>query len=383
MLPVIDLDAFLTGDDAIKQTQGELTAQALIRYGALIVKDSRVSEQANEHFLDVLEDYFDQEEYLLEQDLRPQWGWQTGVTLESTEKPKCHSSDACKAVIASLEPEERPIASEAGQADPKCRFFYRMGVAPPETDFKSLSMENVIPERFTETWQQDMEAWGNQMKTSVETVAQALAVGLGLNELTLLQAAEYGSHLLAPTSTDLRKYGREGEIFAGFHTDLNALTIHGRSRYPGLHIWARNTGKKIAVKVPPGHLLVQAGMQLEHLTAGLIKAGYHEVVCTRQTLEAIERRQADLKTKDRPSIRISSTFFWHFSSDYVLRPQAFVASIQGSRVVREEQERIMKDLESSKGAQRPAMAVPKDEYEEDFKVGELVQRELRHIALMT
>lgn len=46
-------------------------------------------------------------------------------------------------------------------------------------------------------------------------------------------------------------------------TDLNFLTIHGRSRFPGLHIWARNTGKRIAVKLPPGCLLVQAGKQLE------------------------------------------------------------------------------------------------------------------------
>lgn len=68
---------------------------------------------------------------------------------------------------------------------------------------------------------------------------------------------------------------------AGFHSDLNYLTIHGRSRYPGLHIWGRNTvgilaekdypeaefvqrqGKRIAVSMPPGHLLVQAGKQLE------------------------------------------------------------------------------------------------------------------------
>ncbi|KAM0788205.1 hypothetical protein ACM66B_001364 [Microbotryomycetes sp. NB124-2] len=382
MLPIIDLDAFLSGSDTEKQDQAEKTAQALIRYGALIAKDSRVSEQANDHFLDVLEDYFDQDEELLKQDLRPQWGYQAGVTLESTEKPKCHSSAACKAVIASLDSEERPLDLEAGRADPKCRFFHRMGVSPPTTEFPSLEMENVTPARFKDTWQRGMEAWGSQMKTSVETVAQALAVGLGLDENTLLDAGTYGNHLLAPTSTDLRKYGREGEIFAGFHTDLNALTIHGRSRYPGLHIWARNTGKKIAVKVPPGHLLVQAGMQLEHLTAGLVRAGYHEVVCTKQTLDAIERRKSNPETKDRPSIRISSTFFWHFSSDYVLKPRSFVASVQGSRVVREEQERILKDLESSTGSVKPATAVPRDEYEEDFKVGELVQRELRHIALM-
>ncbi len=87
-------------------------------------------------------------------------------------------------------------------------------------------------------------------------------------------------------------------IFAGFHTDLNFLTIHGKSRvrdatpaccscdtqltfaptpvstqYPGLHIWARNSGRRVAVKVPDGCLLVQAGKQIEWMTGGLIKGG--------------------------------------------------------------------------------------------------------------
>ena len=93
-------------------------------------------------------------------------------------------------------------------------------------------------------------------------------------------------HLLAPTASDLVKYGEVNTILAGFHTDLNFLTIHGRSRYPGLHIWARNTGKRIAVKFPSTgrYLLVQAGKQLEHLTGGLVKAGYHEVVVNESTV---------------------------------------------------------------------------------------------------
>jgi isopenicillin N synthase-like dioxygenase len=94
-------------------------------------------------------------------------------------------------------------------------------------------------------------------------------------------------HLLAPTASDLVKYGKKDTILAGFHTDLNFLTIHGRSRYPGLHIWARNTGKRIPVRIPSGNnLLVQAGKQLEHLTGGLIKAGYHEVVVNDNTIAA-------------------------------------------------------------------------------------------------
>lgn len=46
----------------------------------------------------------------------------------------------------------------------------------------------------------------------------------------------------------------------------------------GLHIWARNSGKRLAVSLPPGHLLVQAGKQLEHLTSGMILAGEASVL---------------------------------------------------------------------------------------------------------
>ena len=94
-------------------------------------------------------------------------------------------------------------------------------------------------------------------------------------------------HILAPTASDLAKYGKKDTILAGFHTDLNFLTIHGRSRYPGLNIWARNSGKRIPVRFPPTgkYLLVQAGKQLEHLSGGLIKAGFHEVVVNEATLQ--------------------------------------------------------------------------------------------------
>jgi len=45
----------------------------------------------------------------------------------------------------------------------------------------------------------------------------------------------------------------------------------------------------VQVRVPDGCLLVQGGKQLEILTGGHIEAGYHEVVCTPETLAAIEK----------------------------------------------------------------------------------------------
>lgn len=192
----------------------------------------------------------------------------------------------------------------------------------------------------------------------VEGLTEMAAIGLGLPGGTFKDAGRYGPHLLAPTASDLVKYGEKDTILAGFHTDLNFLTIHGRSRYPGLHIWARNTGKRIAVKIPKGnYLLVQAGKQLEHITGGLIKAGFHEVVVNEKTVDVINARKEQFP--DRPLVRISSTFFWHLNSDHDLVPIPELA--EKAKAVRAEQFNLGKD--EGEEVEYPAM-----------KVGEQVQR---------
>lgn len=159
-------------------------------------------------------------------------------------------------------------------------------------------------------------------------------------------------HLLAPTASDLNKYGQKDTILAGFHTDLNFLTIHGRSRYPGLHIWARNTGSRIAVKIPPGnYLLVQAGKQLEHITGGLIKAGFHEVIVNEKTIETIEKRKREVP--DRPLVRISSTLFWHLGSDIDLTPVPNL--VARAKEVRERQKEMGRD--EGRETEYPSMKV--------------------------
>lgn len=81
---------------------------------------------------------------------------------------------------------------------------------------------------------------------------------------SILYLGPQGPHLLAPTGSDLHRYGQEGTVFAGYHYDLNFLTIHGRSRFPGLNIWLRN-GEKVEVKVPVGCLLIQTGKQVSQM----------------------------------------------------------------------------------------------------------------------
>lgn len=84
--------------------------------------------------------------------------------------------------------------------------------------------------------------------------------------------------MLSPTAVDLQRT-KKGDILAAFHRDFDLLTIHGKARFPGLYAWL-NTGEKFLVSVPEGHLLLQAGKQLEWFTGGFIKAGFHEVIYT-------------------------------------------------------------------------------------------------------
>jgi isopenicillin N synthase-like dioxygenase len=198
--------------------------------------------------------------------------------------------------------------------DAKERFFWRMGERPPKTEFASLNAEPVVPANFPE-WPSVMNTWGSKLLTAVSTVAEMIALGLGLESNAFTSLMQYAPHLLAPTGTNLAKHAQLGTIYAGFHYDLSFLTIHGKSRFPGLYIWLRN-GKKMLVRVPEGCLLVQGGKQLEILTGGYIEAGYHEVVCAPETIAAVDKAREAGKSL----YRISSTLFGHIASDNVLQP---------------------------------------------------------------
>ena len=176
-LPIIDLDVFLAKDPSAESARAEecaKAAQALITYGALVLHDSRVSEGDNATFLDLLEDYFAQPAAALREDERPELGFQVGVTLENTEKPKCAVDEPCLDVIARLDPAERPLDISAHSPDPKCRFFWSMpdydgdAAKPFETKFPALNAENVVPRdpAIRERWTPVMTTWGSAMKSA-------------------------------------------------------------------------------------------------------------------------------------------------------------------------------------------------------------------------
>lgn len=170
-LPVISLDVFhqQPRDSPAVRAECAKAASALVTYGALVLRDGRVPEAANEAFLDLLEDYFAQPEADLRRDERPELGYQVGVTLENTEKPKCAVDEPCLRVIERLDPAERPLDITAHEPDPKCRFFWRVVEEPPyETEFPALNAPNVIPDapHIRERWVPTMDQWGSFMKNA-------------------------------------------------------------------------------------------------------------------------------------------------------------------------------------------------------------------------
>jgi len=254
-----------------------------------------------------MEQYFQQPVDDIKPDIREDLSYQLGATPEFVELPRDHSD-----IIAKQDPDNKAHLPDG--PDKKWRFFWRIGERPENTSYPELNAPPVIPKKFP-NWEKVMDSWGNLMLNAVTTVAEMVAVGLDLPKTTFTTMMKQGPHLLAPTGSDMGKYGQLGSIFAGFHYDLNFLTIHGKSRYPGLFIWLRN-GKKFPVRVPDGCLLLQAGKQLEWLTGGAITAGFHEVVVWEDTLKAIEKAKAE----KRSLWRISSTLFSHINSDLELRP---------------------------------------------------------------
>ena len=129
-LPVIDLAELLALPAGAPPTPSILAAaaaaaDALHRFGLLIVRDPRASEAANDAFLDMMEAYFAQEEAAKLADVRADMYYQVGTTPSRVELPRDHCARMRAFVAAAKPPSLCPP-----EKDPQWRFFCRLG-APP------------------------------------------------------------------------------------------------------------------------------------------------------------------------------------------------------------------------------------------------------------
>ena len=248
-------------------------------------------------------------------DIKKEFHYQVGATPEFIEKARDHSE---KLNALGLSPEDTPMSPLEPVLDAKWRFMWKIGERP---DGASDDFPQFVPSaKDYPDWEVKMDTWGEKLHSAVFTVAEMAAVGMGVDKSTFTDRMQGGAHLLAPTGSDLVK-NDVGAIFAGFHYDISFMTIHGKSRYPGLFVWTRDWKKK-AVKIPDGCLLIQSGTSFEHITGGYVLSGFHEVVYTEATKEAFRRRAEQFEAQgiDRRQWRVSSTMFAHFRNDVDIGP---------------------------------------------------------------
>ena len=230
-LPVVDIDSFFhrteelpvnpsssSSSESTYITACKTLSSALHEFGAVLVHDSRIDDSENQRFQDMMELYFAQSDGI--KDARPEWAYQVGVTPSGTEKARGNID-----LISKLPLNERPLTKLTPEFDKKMRFFWRIGPAPKRTSFPTLNMPPVKPEGFPD-WEITMNNWGNKLMGTLFVVSEMAATGFGLPPDAFSSRLEYGPHLLAPTGSNLAQC-KVGDVLAGFHSDLNFLTIHG------------------------------------------------------------------------------------------------------------------------------------------------------------
>ena len=313
-IPIIDTVNFRENLSECKKA-----VESFEKYGVMIIKDPRVDQKKNSDFIDQMEKYYEQagQKFYngeLLTDAKPESGYNIGLVPEGMETARNH-----KHTIDKKFNNQRPLTQQPPQCDKKWRFSWN--VDENILDKQGVLGDNVVPKGFEDVWADTMNGWGHLMLGSVKTAAEMLARGYEIDPGHFRDRMEGSTHLLAPTGSDLSKYNEVGTVLAGFHYDLSFISIHGKSRFPGLYIWLRD-GTKLQIKVPEGCLLLQAAKQLEHQTGGQIFAGFHEVVVNEDTLIAIEKA----KKEGRSLWRVSSTMFSSIRYDEMLQPELLFAN---------------------------------------------------------
>jgi hypothetical protein len=134
-------------------------------------------------------------------DARPEHHYQVGVTPELVEKARNHCH-----LMGAYDDKNKPISPCPPEKDSKWRFFWRIGPRPSSSRFPSLNMEPVIPPEIPE-WREVMDSWGDHMLSALQSFAEMAAIGFNLPPTAFTSRMECGPHLLAPTGSDLKKYG--------------------------------------------------------------------------------------------------------------------------------------------------------------------------------
>ena len=310
-IPIINTSKFLaTGQD---DEQCVALKDGVSHYGLAIILDERVEPGLPVKYREVVQEVFRLPPETKARRIQPRLPdgkqvYENGWRPPFTEKPR-RRNEVLHLIPDHAKPRDPP------DKDPKERLMYPFGKFRTETKYPMIDHSEPIIFTEVEGYRETSEAWGRTMYMVMMTMAQMLAVGFGEPRDLFSSMLEYGPLRLAPTGLDLTKWG-PGTVAAGFHNDLSCFTMHGMSNWPGLWAWTR-LFEKYAVRLPgEQYLLLQVGRVLEHLTAGVVKRGYHEVVMPPQ-----------LPTVDW---RVTTTSFYNIATELLIEPVGSFAKLESA-----------------------------------------------------
>ena len=109
---------------------------------------------------------------------------------------------------------------------------------------------------------------------------RVIAVGIGAHETYFDRMTTYGTHLSRaihyPPMSNAPEGGAQGHVWADEHADINLITALPRATARGLQV--RIEGEWVDAAPPQDHVIINSGIMLEHLTNGMIDAGWHRVI---------------------------------------------------------------------------------------------------------
>ncbi len=200
----------------------------------------------------------------------------------------------------SLEPEQKQTASVAGsngQAGytgllvetaaisdhPDWKEMFNWGMSVPEghplgAKYPHRYLGPVYPEHLVPGIGAVLDEFYNSLLDVQQRFLRIIAVGIGCHEsffdtmtnfgTTLARAIHYPAMDLAP--------GAE-HVWAAEHADINLITALPRATAKGLEV-KMDDGSWVDALPPEGHVIINTGIMLEHVTNGLIPSGIHRVV---------------------------------------------------------------------------------------------------------
>lgn len=264
--------------------------------------------------------YFDRPAWLKWQDEPDDGNHQVGVTPPYTEFALPYME-----WHAGLTPgnEPEPVAYN----DPKWRWMHPIGPRPSleeQAPYAHLNRSPVVPSGFgPNEWLGTLNAAGEMLLDSTFVLLEMLAIGGGLPRDSFTEICTLGTHLLAPTGSNLSEYVQRGTVLAAAHDDLGFITGHFRANVPGcLRAWTRK-GQRFTVRIPRGFNLWQFAQEFESVTGGEVHAGMHEVIVPTdpEDLAVLARLRAQAHTDGRDLWRDTTTLFCHARSKAPVGPR--------------------------------------------------------------